>query len=54
MAVDDHPFSIANAGRREAGDMHVGALERDPAAALDRINVERRNAQIVQFRNPAR
>jgi hypothetical protein len=53
VLVDDHPFAVADAVGGEAGDADRGARQVDPAAALDRIDVQRRDAQVAQLRSPA-
>src|SRR4029077_5530942 len=38
--IDRHPFAVAYAGAREPGDQHIGAVESDTAATLDRVDVQ--------------
>jgi hypothetical protein len=53
MAVDHHPFAIADAAHGESGDVNLRAIDLAAAAALDRVDAESADSNVFQLRSPA-
>jgi hypothetical protein len=53
MAIDHHPFAIADAAHGESGDVNLRALDLAAAAALDGVDAKAADSNVLQLRSPA-